>query len=34
MLETAVVTWTKQIKNILKLDPEHVRETAARSHRV
>ena len=23
VLETAVVTWTKQIKNVLKLDPEH-----------
>ena len=23
MLETAIVTWTKQIKNVLKLDPEH-----------
>ncbi len=34
VLETAVVTWTKQIKNILKLDPEHVSETTACSHRV
>ena len=24
VLETAVVTWTKQIKNVLKLDPEHI----------
>ena len=24
MLETAVVTWTRQIKNVLKLDPEQV----------
>jgi len=24
VLETAVVTWTTQIKNVLKLDPEHV----------
>ena len=23
VLETAVQTWTKQIKNVLKLDPEH-----------
>ena len=29
VLETAVVTWTKQIKNILKLDPEHVLKTGS-----
>ena len=25
VLETAVVTWTRQIKNVLKLDPEQAR---------
>ena len=29
VLETAVVTWTKQIKNVLKLDPEHVLKTGS-----
>ena len=29
VLETAVVTWTKQIKNVLKLDPEHALKGSA-----
>lgn len=27
MLEGALITWTKQIKAVLKLDPEHVLQT-------
>ena len=29
VLETAVVTWTRQIKNVLKLDPEQARAVMA-----
>ena len=29
VLETAVVTWTRQIKNVLKLDPEQVLKSGA-----